>query len=73
MEKFSTIKLEVQPAPPRDYKVVVNGEECPATEEGVYKVLPGDSSINVSRPNLPVCQWRGPLTAGQTRVVNCRL
>jgi hypothetical protein len=73
LQKFSTIKLEVQPAPPRDYSVVINGEKCPATDEGIYKVLPGNADVNVTRPAIAPCIWHGPVTEGQIQVVNCKL
>lgn len=73
LQKFSTIKIEVQPAPPRDYKIVINGEACQATEKSEYKVMPGESSVNVSRPAMPACAWKGPIAAGQTQVVPCKL
>jgi hypothetical protein len=73
LEKFSTIKLIVKPAPPRDYKVIVNGEECPATEAGIYKVMPGESVINASRPDKPKCEWHGSIAAGAIQQVDCSL
>jgi hypothetical protein len=72
-ERFAAIKLVVQPAPPRDYKVVVNGEECAATDAGVYKVMPGESAINVTRPSKPQCEWHGPIATGATKEVDCSL
>jgi hypothetical protein len=73
LEQFSTIKLVVQPAPPRDYKVIINGEECPATEAGIYKVLPGDSVIDATRPSKQKCEWHGSIAAGATQEVDCPL
>jgi len=72
-EKYSTIKLIVNPAPPRDYKVIVNGEECPATEAGTYKVMPGESVVNATRPSKPQCEWHGPIAPGAVQEVNCSL
>ncbi len=71
LERFSTIKLVVKPVPPRDYKVIVNGEECPATEAGVYKVLPGESMVNAVRTGRPKCEWHGPIAPGATQEVDC--
>lgn len=73
LEKYSTIKLIVKPAPPRDYKVIVNGEECPATESGIYKVLPGDSVVQVTRPSKPECAWHGPIAPAAVKEVDCSL
>jgi len=64
LERYSTIKLIVKPAPPRDYKVIVNGENCPATESGIYKVMPGESVVKAARPSKPQCDWHGPIAPG---------
>ena len=71
--KYSTIKLLVKPAPPRDYKVIVNGEECPATEAGIYKVMPGESAVKVSRPSKPECEWRGSIGPAGVQEIDCSL
>src|SRR4051794_24960436 len=34
--RFPTIRLNVNPTAPRDYVVSINGEDCPATEKGLY-------------------------------------
>lgn len=73
LEKFSTIKLLVKPAPPRDYKVVVNGEQCTATEAGIYKVMPGLSAVKVTRPSKPECEWHGPLAPAEVKELDCSL
>jgi hypothetical protein len=73
LEKYSTIKLIVKPAPPRDYHVVVNGEPCPATDAGIYKVLPGESIINATRPDKPKCEWHGSIAPGAVQEVDCSL
>jgi hypothetical protein len=73
LERFSTIKLVVKPAPPRDYTVIINDETCPATEEGVYKVLPGSAKVNVSRTKKPRCNWQGSIGAGATQLIECSL
>ena len=73
LERFSTIKIVVKPAPPRDYSVVINDEPCPTTEEGIYKVLPGSSKVNVSRAKKPKCDWQGLIGAGAVQLVECKL
>jgi hypothetical protein len=73
LERYSTIKLIVRPAPPRDYNVLVNDERCPATEEGIYKVMPGISKVNVSRAQKPRCDWQGTIEAGAIQMVECKL
>ena len=72
LEKFATIRLSVQPVPPRDYKVVINGEDCPATEKGEYRVLPGSATINVTRVSKPACTWKGEIPAGKEHLVSCQ-
>jgi hypothetical protein len=72
LETFPTIRIVVQPAPPRDYSVVINGEECPATEQGVYKVPGGWVDVRVERPGKPPCVWKGPLLKGKQEVA-CQL
>ncbi|WP_166299588.1 hypothetical protein [Bradyrhizobium sp. 2S1] len=73
LEKYSTIRLLVNPAPPRDYNVTVNGEVCPATEAGIYKVMPGESVVNATRPKKPKCEWRGSIAPGAVQEVKCAL
>jgi hypothetical protein len=71
LEKFPTIRLIVQPAPPRDYSVAINGEDCPATERGLYKVPSGSVEVRVVRAGKPPCVWTGNLTYGRTQDVPC--
>jgi hypothetical protein len=33
LQKFATVHLDVEPVPPRDYKVNINGEDCDATDQ----------------------------------------
>jgi hypothetical protein len=73
LQKFSTIKLNVEPVPPRDYSIVINGDNCRATEKGEYKVLPGVSTVQVTRPPKPSCEWSGSIAEGATQLVACKL
>jgi hypothetical protein len=73
LQKFSTIKITVDPVPPRDYGVVINGDNCPATEKGEYKVMPGASIVKVTRATKPSCEWRGSIAEGATQFVACKL
>lgn len=66
LRKLPTIQLTVNPSPPRDYQVKINGEECPATEQGRYAVAPGDIVVSVTRTGRPECAWRGRVTADTT-------
>ena len=72
-ERFSTVRVEVVPAPPRDYKVVINGEDCTATERGIYRVVPGRVAVEVTRTPKPACAWKGDIAAGKEQRVNCSL
>jgi hypothetical protein len=71
LENFPTIRLIVQPAPPRDYSVAINGEDCPPTERGLYKVPSGLVQVRVERAGKPPCVWSGRLTDGRTQEVPC--
>jgi hypothetical protein len=73
VEKFATIRLDVVPVPPRDYRVVINGESCPATLKGLYKVPPGSTEVNVTRVKKPPCNWNGDISAGKQQLVSCKL
>jgi hypothetical protein len=73
IRRFPTIKISVTPAPPRDYSVMINGENCPATEKSEYKVMPGASTVRVMRPARPVCEWSGTLDEGAIQLVTCGL
>lgn len=71
LARFPTIRLIVQPAPPRDYSVSINGEDCPTTERGLYKVPFGSVEVRVERAGKPPCVWSGRLTDGRTQEVPC--
>jgi hypothetical protein len=71
--QYATIRLTVSPAAPRDYKVVVNGEKCPATAKATYLVRPGKAHVTVTRARKPPCAWAGAVTRGKERIVQCGL
>jgi hypothetical protein len=73
LQKFGTIQIKVNPVPPRDYSVTINGESCPATEKGEYKVMPGNSTVKVTRPTKPSCDWSGSIAEGGVQLVACSL
>jgi hypothetical protein len=72
-ETYATIHITVVPAPPRDYKIVINGEDCPPTEKSIYKVLPGKTTVSVSRAGKQPCAWAGPIASGKKVEVKCSL
>lgn len=69
LRRLPTIVLTVSPSPPRDYRVEINGEECPATEQSQYKVAPGAIIVRVTRGGRPDCAWQGTVTADT--IVKC--
>jgi hypothetical protein len=73
LERFPTIRLVVQPSPPRDYQITINGEPCPPTEKSLYKVPAGTAEVRVIRGAMPPCVWRGQLKDGLTEEVRCNL
>jgi hypothetical protein len=73
IEKYATVRLSVIPVPPRDYAVTINGEDCPATERSIYRVMPGSVTVEVIRKNKPACQWSGTIDRGKERVIDCSL
>jgi hypothetical protein len=71
LESFPTIHISVDPIPPRDFKVSINGEDCPATEAGLYKVPVGSAQVSVVRSGKTPCTWSGSMARGQTQLVSC--
>lgn len=72
-QKFSTIQVSVKPAPPRDYEITINNERCPTTEEGRYRVLPGNNTVEVVRKGKPRCAWAGHIKEGAEYLHHCDL
>jgi hypothetical protein len=73
IERFASVRLMVNPVPPRDYKIVINGEECEPTERDLYRVLPGHVAVRVSRTGKPECNWTGSIAGGKEQVIACSL
>jgi hypothetical protein len=73
LQKYATVRLEVKPVPPRDYKVEINGEDCPATVQGLYVVPPGTTAVKASRIGKTDCVWSGVIPGGDEHVVQCQL
>ena len=72
-EKYATVRLAIRPAAPRDYKVVINGEKCPATARATYLLRPGKAKVTVTRAGKPPCAWAGAVSRSKERTVACRL
>ncbi len=72
LKRFPNVRVVVQPAPPRDYAVQINGETYPATEQGLYGVAAGPVSVSVSRRPKPPCTWQGWLQEAQEHTLTCQ-
>jgi hypothetical protein len=73
IKKFATVRLNVKPVPPRDYKVHINDEDCAVSEKDMYIVPSGTTSVSVSRVKKPPCNWSGDIPAGEEHLVSCKL
>ena len=73
LQSYPTVHVVVDPVPPRDYKVSINGDDCPPTEKGVYKVPSGNVQVSVTRPNKTPCSWTGNLSDGREQLIQCSL
>src|SRR5262245_46201604 len=71
--RFPTIRIEVQPSPPRDYSISINDEDCPPTERSMYRVPTGITRVRVERAGHPPCLWDGNLIVGRVYDVRCNL
>lgn len=73
LDQLPTIHVVVEPAPPRDYRIVINGEDCPPTEESQYAAPAGAINVSVQRAGKKPCTWSGKLASGQAQQVKCSL
>ncbi|MER9091520.1 hypothetical protein NKI34_10380 [Mesorhizobium sp. M0700] len=71
--EFPLVKVLVDPVPPVDYIVEINGERVQAREKGEYRVDIGETTVRVTRPPHPDCSWKGTLPAGAEQEVACKL
>jgi hypothetical protein len=72
-DHYATIRVIVSPAPPRDYKVTINGEHCPTTDKATYLVRPGKASVTVTLTGKPLCAWAGTVSVTTEQAVECSL
>jgi hypothetical protein len=71
---YPQIHVLVQPVPPRDYLVRVNGRTYASTEEGLYGVRADELvMVRVERMGKPPCDWSGTVPSGQIMSVKCDL
>lgn len=73
LTRYPTVILAVQPVPPRDYSVRINGEELPVSEKAVYCVAPGSVTVRIERKGKPPCDWKGSVSEGQNQLILCTL
>jgi hypothetical protein len=73
IEKFPIIRVIVEPTPPRDYTITVNGEDCTSHNKDAFKVPAGVAEVRVERLGKPPCVWSGHVTSGRTQEVACNL
>ncbi len=71
--KYATIHITVTPAPPLDYKIVINGERCQPTQASTYEVPLGKVVVSMTRSGKPPCAWAGAVSSGQLQDVACTL
>src|SRR5262245_3316944 len=73
LQKFATIQLIINPALPQDYNLKINGEDFADTGQTIFRVLPGNVTVNVVRAAKPPCTWEGTIAAGKQQLVSCSL
>ncbi|WP_316199367.1 hypothetical protein [Bradyrhizobium sp. SZCCHNS2002] len=59
LQKYPIIHIVVNPVPPRDYVIRINGKVYEATERSEYAVKQGPVAVEVTRKDRPPCLWRG--------------
>jgi len=69
--KYPTLHLVIEPVPPRDYSIEINGAIYPVTDASMYGVAPGSVKVRVYREGKSPCIWSGVATA-PTQTVNCK-
>jgi hypothetical protein len=71
VSKLPTVVLSVQPVPPKNYQVWINGEKCPLTDTAKYLVPPGTIQVKVTYPGKTPCNWSGTLSGSDEQEVDC--
>jgi hypothetical protein len=56
LRQFPLLKVIVQPTPPKEFLLTINGEPCPATEKATYRVPRGAIRVRVWREGRPLCE-----------------
>jgi hypothetical protein len=73
LERLPSITVVVDPVPPIDYLVEINGERVQTTDKGKYRVDIGDVVVRVTRASRQDCLWKGTLQAGAEQQISCKL
>lgn len=73
IERMPSITIVVDPVPPVDYLVQINGDPVRVNNEGRYRVDAGDVVVRVTRASRQDCRWKGNLQAGAVPHVACKL
>lgn len=73
LDRLPRITVVVDPVPPVDYLVEINGERVRTTDKGQYRVDIGDVVVRVTRASRQDCLWKGNLQAGAEQQVACKL
>jgi hypothetical protein len=73
LERLPSITVVVDPVPPVDYLIEINGERVRTTDKGKYRVDIGDVIVRVTRASRQDCLWKGTLQAGAEQQVACKL
>jgi hypothetical protein len=74
LRRFPNVRVSVQPTPPRDYIVEINGDRYEATEQGLYGIVPNAPvSVRVIREGKPPCAWQGAVREGTEQTIKCQL
>ncbi|MDE5457639.1 hypothetical protein GWE18_33470 [Bradyrhizobium sp. CSA112] len=71
LQRFPTIRVIVQPTPPREFLLTINGEPCPATEKAIYRVPAGAVTVRVWRQGSSTYEKTYNAVAGQVYDVQC--
>jgi hypothetical protein len=70
LQAHPLIRLSVQPDPPKDYAVRINGTELAVGSS--YRVLAGNVVVEVSRAGQQPCVWKEIVKGPAERLVECK-
>lgn len=73
LEKMPCITVVVDPVPPVDYRIEINGDPVRVNDKGRYRVDAGEVVVRVTRAARQDCHWKGTLQLGAEQQVACKL